>query len=1217
MTRKLLPYEHELIEILKISKEEYLDFLAVQHDFTRSREEKLQELRAEPVSIILAVVGIILQAVSYLLAPKPELEQKNQRQRRDQTFAPRFGFNSQQELAKYGDTVNLVYCNTYDNPTGGVRVATSLVWSAVHSEGSSQFMQMLVAVGASDIQRIGPDRIAFGQTPIRQLAAGKTWAYWGANRPLVFTDLIRGDETDPTRTGEAGSSYAYRSTLIGDEHTDGFSQAFSPSTMTRFGVYAPIPINVNYIDRDEDGEERDAPVGIEIDGLQSYWPTNVFNDARPVVPVGQRMTLIFRRILSTQSDTARAARELRRTLSSYIDAASTYKLGSAKFRVAAPIKNVELDDGSMRVAMECIESGVCPTEDYGTEDFKKNGSEASREIVLLQQQITTLNEQLLRNEPIPKAGVGGGVSAKLNEINGLIGSIEDLRDQRWTAAELDSIVNDDGDVFDDRINPFAQRVLNTRQERDYERNRIEDWQEEISAERKKPNTSQAYIDRRRQWIIEARGRIATLSKRLRNQQAKLDWAFNEYGFNTPKGGTLREDRKTLLRRQAKLQEEIASLYKDADNLDLAAMAARDANLRNEISSKQNRITYLKDYLSRPEAWNDFFNTKCLVKMEEAGYETITECRVVDFALKVKVFKRVQGRAKKYGEETVKNYRDSDNGTKVRSAFFWVRYRRTGQEWARLPYIFAVRRGADVDNFVSLKFIAGDNIGNWQFRFDPIAETAAEMRTHGFADFAYIENSGDTVIIPGPAGGQFTFLGSVRTRMGLRPPLNVNPSEVDEWGLFSVRSDTQISFSFEGGPELAITAVTEQRVEPFSNYPNLYRGLQLMGFNAYSGQGIQDLRSLSVFVLEGKKLRRLRDDGTYPAQPDGSSSYAPDIFLDTILDPQNGIGRFAKIGGVDLEALALAKRFCRQNGLFMDGVIADKTPWRQFWAEVAPFSLLELGRVGGRETLVPAVPCDNAGNITREVTITALFNQGNILEDSYREEFIDFGSNVQDLIASVIYRDTEIDGTFPRNRSVEVSRAILQPQPGDSDVVEANAVRQTFDLSQYVTNRSQAILFGKLLCNQRRFIRRAIDFSTFPTDSVLEPGSYIYVAIGENQWDQVTTGVVEPGGVLNTPIGQVPNGSGLKALVYQSGSAVIQVDSVTVSNGTAAALAPYAGRLFVLGQTITRKRVFRVTEVQMDEEGQVTVSAIEHPCIELDGRTLSLIANFADNLFTVR
>jgi hypothetical protein len=1199
MTRKLLPYEHELIQILKVSEDEYLEFLAVQHDFTRSREEKLQELRAEPISIILAVVGIILQAVSYLLAPKPEMEQKNQRQRRDQVFAPRFGFNSQQELAKYGDPVNLVYCNVDDNPTGGVRVASSLVWSAVHSEGSSQFMQMLVAIGASEIQRIAPPRIAFGQTPIRQLAAGKTWAYLGANRPLRFSDLIRGDESDPTRIGEAASSIAYRPTLIGDNHQDGFSQAFSPSTMTRFGVFAPIPINVVYIDRDEDGREKDAPLGVEIAGLESYWPLNVLNDARPTVPVGQRMTLIFRQINSGGSDTARAARELRRTLSSYIDAASTYKLGSAKFRVAAPIKNVELEDGAMRVSMECIEAGICPIEDYNTTDFKKNGREAQREIIQLQGEVKTLNDQLLRNEPILLPGVGAGIRQKLAQIREYKDLIDDFTDRKWSVGEIDFITNN-ATLFDPIVVEYANRVDGNRDRRRELRNLIEN---ELD---KQP------VNRNRGQINAWRSEIQSVNSNLKRAQARLDWAIRQYGFADNaipgRGKTLKEEKRDLNRWEERLNGEISDLTANANNLDLGAMASRDASLRSQITTKQQRIDFLTRYLENPNSWNDFFNTKCLVKMEEAGYETITECRVVDFALKAKVFKRIQGRAPRYGEEKVKTFRDSDNGTKVRAAFFWLRYRRTGAEWSRLPYIFAVRRGADVDNFMSLKFIAGDNIGNWQFRFDPIAETAAEMQIHGFADFAYIENSGDTQIIPGPAGGQFTFLGSIRARRGLRPPINVNPYEVDEWGLFSMRSDTQTSFSFEGGPEFSISAVTEQRIEAFSNYPNLYRGLTLLGFNAYSGQGIQDLRSLSVFTLEGKKLRRLRDDGTYPALPDGSSSYAPDIFLDTILDGDNGIGQFAKIGGVDLQALALAKRFCRQNQLFMDGVIAEPVPWRQFWADVAPFSLLELGRVGGRETLVPAIPCDDAGNITRRVTISALFNQGNILEDSYREEFLDFGSSVQDLIASVIYRDTERDGVFPRNRSVEVSRA---------DAIDANSVRQTFDLSQYVTNRSQAILFGKLLCNQRRHIRRAIEFSTFPTDSVLEPGSYIYVAIGENQWDQVSTGVVEAGGVLNTPIGQVPNGTALKALVYQSGSAVVTVDSVTVTNGTAAALAPYVGRLFVLGTSITRKRVFRVTEVQMDEDGQVSVKAIEHPCVESGSQTLSLIADFADSGFTIR
>ena len=1204
MTRKLLPYEHELIEILKVSEADYLEFLAVQHDFTRSREEKLQELRGDPVSIVLVVVGIILQAVSYLLAPKPE-EPKNQRQRRDQVFAPRFGFNSQQELAKYGDTVNLAYCNVEDNPTGGVRVATSLLWSSVHSEGSSQFMQMLLAIGASRIEQIAAGRIAFGQTPIRQFAATKNWTYFGHNGPLQYADIFRpaGSTSDPTRDGQAPGDFAYRANLIGSNYTEGFSQAFSPSTMTRCGVYAPIPINVRYYDRDEDGRRQDAELGVELEDFSTYWPRNELDDTRNVVPVGAVFTLVFKRIPhGSDDDVKEAAAELRRSLSSYIDAASTYKLGSALFKVAQPIRNVELDDGAMRVKLECVESGICPTEDYGTTNFKQNETEANDEIVLLEQQVATLNEQLLKNEPILKPGLQG-VAQRLEEIRALKDLIDDFSDRKWTSAELDSLLNN-AETFDPQVVDYAARVEGLRERRKDLRDLIEDELDKASA------------NRNRAAINNWRSEIRATNTQLKKAQAKLSKAFEQYGLADGvipgRGKTLKQEKRYLNERERDLNQQVAELTSNANNLDTDAMAVRDAGLRSEISSKQSRISLLQDYLKNPEKWNDWFNVKCLVKSEEAKYETITECRVVDFALKARVFKRVQGRAKKYGKVSMKNYKISDNGIKLRSMFFWVWYRRTGAEdgsWQRVPYIFAIRRGADVDNFVSLKFIADDNIGKWQFRFEPIADTGAEMGYHGLADFAYIENSGDLNVIPGPRGGQFTFVGTIRSRRGMLPPVNVNPSEIDEWGLFSMFSDTQLTFSFDQGPELAITAVTEQRTETFANYPNLYDGLSLIGFNAYSGQGIQDLRSISVFVQKGKMLRRLRDDGTYPASPDGSSSYAPDIFLDTILDGQNGIGRFAKVGGVDLQALAFAKQFCRQNNLYMDGVIAEQTPWRQFWAEVAPFSLLELGRVGGRETLVPAVPTDSAGNITRQVTISALFNQGNILEDSYKEEFIDFGSNVQDLIASVIYRDTETDGVFPRNRSVEVSRA---------DSAEASSVRQTFDLSQYVTNRSQAILFGKLLCNQRRHVRRAIEFSTFPTDSVLEPGAYIYVAIGENQWDQVTTGVIEAGGALNTPIAGGPvNGSGYRALVYQSGSDVINVSGITVSNGTAADLAPYAGRLFVLGQTVTRQRVFRVTEVQMDEEGEVSVRAIEHPCIVSDGQTLSQIASFADSAFSIR
>ena len=1209
MTRRLLPYEHQLIKELGISEVEYLEFAQAQFDYTRTPADKLATPQNwETVAIVLTIVGVLFQVGAALLAPKPEMpSQQNQRRRRDQTFAPRFGFNSAQELAKYGDPVNLIYCNTDQNSTGGVRVATSLVWSAVQSFGSSQFMQMMAAVGAANIDPAGIDfdRTAFGQMAIRQFSAQRSWMYFSRNGNLRFSDLRLGQGTDPTRTGAPDSAFVYQASLTGSQRAEGFSQAFSPSTMTRCGVYAPIPIKVNYYDRDDKGKGQSADLGIELRDRGGHWPDDKLDNSRAVVPVGKQFRLHFSGLSSSgASDVKQAASELRRTLLSNIDVASTYKLGSAHLRVIGPVDDLELDNDSTTVTLECVREGICPEEDYATTNFKQNAEEAEAEIINSKTRIAELTNLLTTSLPILKPGVGNAATAKLNQINSLIESIEDLRDRRWTEAEIDQIAGDDGSIYDGRVQHFASKLDAARDRRKQIDDQVVDLQDRIGAERKKNNTNQNLVQGWKSDIGRLRDELNTINRRIKNLQGKLDKAFIDYGFNTPTGGNLRSDRKYFLRQQAKLQEEISSLYSTSENIDEPATNARNNAWRAEIAREQQELTYYENVLKNPELQNDFFNTKCLVKIEEAAYETITPCRVVDFALKSRVFKRVQGRQKKYGEVSMDNYKDSDNGVKLRSMFFWVWQRRTGGQWQRVPRIFVIRRGADIDNYISLKFIADDNIGNWQFKFEPIAETAAEMRFYGLVDFAYIENSGPVRSVAAPAGGAFTFRGKLRSRDGYVAPINRNPSEIDEWGLFSMRSDTQLTFSFDNGPELEIKAVTEQSTEAFANYPSLYSNLSLFGFNIYSGQGVQDLRSMSIFVKQGKLVRRLNDDGTYSSTPNASTSFAPEIFLDTILDPIDGIGQYAKVAGIDLVTLAKAKRFCQRNGLFFDGVIAEPTSWRQFWAETAPFSLLELGRIGGKEALVPAVPCDNAGNITRTLPITAMFTAGNILEDSYKEEFIDYGSSVQDLIATVIYRNTERDGVFPRNASVDVSLV---------GVTELTAIRQTFDLSQYVTNRAQAILYAKLLCNQRRHIRRNIEFRTFPTDSPLSPGAYIYVDIGQQEWQGIYSGQVESGGVLNVPlVDAIPNGT-YNVLLYRSGSAVVST-SASVSGNTAASLATYEGWLFVLGTAVTSKRVFRIVEVQMDEEGEVAVRAVEHAC---DSSGLSLIANFSDGLFTIR
>jgi hypothetical protein len=1181
MTRKLLPYEHDLIRELGVTREEYLEFLAAQHDYTLSPEDKLKELRGDPtiIAIALIVVGALMQVAGALLAPKPKSARA---QPREQVFAPRSGFNSAQELAKYGDTVNLVYTSTADNPTGGVRVATSLIWSAIDSYGSSQFMQLMLVLGAGRINQIDVARMAFGQTPIRQFATQRTWTYYNPNGNLRFDNLVAGDASDPMRNGAASSSLVYRVNPQGNERQEGFSQSFSPSTLTKCGVFFPIPINVSVLDRDNDGRIRQAPIEITIDGAfrNAYW--NQLG-RRPVIEVGARFTMTFARSRVTEAqkrDVFQTAAELRRSLFGGLDAASTYKLGSAKFRIASPVASADLDAGSISVTFACIERGSAPEEDYETLDFKENDNDATNAIVRLQQENNRLQAQLNANAPIYLSanaiaeGIESSLITRLSQIQAQLDFLVDFEENGSRTKNLSEI--EQSSFLPADINAVISQI-----------DAIEDQLESLRDDKKSRKLRGQY------------------NKQIRRLERTLRQKFTDF-FD----GSYKRTRKARLRSIEDLRKQMvslgASLASNGGGRDTAAEQRRNAQLQAQINANNTEIQRQQRILDNPENWNDYFNTKCLVKVEEASYETITQCNIVDFALRVRVFKRVSGRSRKYGEKKEETFKNSDNGVKMRTMLFWLWYRRTGATaWTRVQRVFAIRHGTDVDNYISLKFRANDNNGNWQFHFEPIAETAAEMREFGFADFAYIENSGPTQVIQNPDGTRISYIGTLQARDFDLPPLNVNPSQMDEWGLFSTRSDTQLQFSFDNGPELEIKAVTEQRTEALATYPQLYNNLSLLGFNAYSGQGVQDLRSISAFVTQGRLVRRLRDDGTYPAAPDGASSYAPDIFLDTIIDGVDGIGRFAKVGGIDLQGLALAKRFCQRNGLFMDCVIAERTPWRQFWAEVAPFSLLELGRIGGKETLVPAVPVNNAGSIIRRVPISALFNAGNILEDSFKEEFIDYGSNVQDLIATVIFRDTERDGFFPRNNSVDVRL---------NGVADAMAVRQSFDLSQFVTNRAQAVLFAKLLCNQRRHVRKAIEFKTFPTDSVLNPGAYIYVDVGQAQWNGIHSGAVQAGGALNTPVaGAVPNGT-YSVLLYKSGSGVVTLNNVAISGNEANALASYAGWLFVLGTQARAKRVFRITEVQMDEEGEVSVKALEHPC---DTNGDSLIANFGDALFTIR
>jgi hypothetical protein len=1435
--RKLLPYEHQLIESLGITKEQYLEFVAIQQEYKDPKAGTALDVRNEvgTVAIVLTVVGILFQVGAALLAPKPEIPDISDRRRRnrEQRFSPTFGFNSTQELASYGDPVNLVYTN--QNANGNVRVAGSLVWSAIENFGSTQFMQLILALGASKIQSIDYSKTAFGQAALADLDKQSVFIFAksdGTEGRPNFGDIQGGFGTKslyPERLKPRDAKPAFQIVTHNDKRF-GFSQAYTPSTSTSLGVFDAIPINVDVISRDKDGKEEESNIGIElrsVSGTANYrW-----RDRRGAFKVNEKIRLFFNNAgyVQEDKDPARAADDLRRQMVEALDFGSTYMLGSAKFRLEQVVSTAKnIDAGEVNVDFVCIEPGQVPGSPYDRTEPKTEDKNLKREME---------NAQAILSDARTIEGIEG--VASVESVEGAEGAegartedfvvtssspFIDIRFQgnktvEWTPTFNAEIELEDGttqivpyvvDVKGSYVFPLGGSIAYTREQKDelmadkpkiktkkirkdirrrkkalkaliediyagvfngenlpqgnnsygppwsahYGRDPNEQEVEPYVLQTRKsfleddPNIGRRdttgrkfkdssgdgpiyhgygkqiiqndisktvsytfiYIDRYGIWHffpfngIEDQGKQKFFpndpnlrdKKRpnLKNAKEKLSTLQAERDALTKQTTKIKSDSvtdpnsvRTVLNKDTELeieaynskiteQEELVEERREAikERIDrnfakmhkLAADVIQDdidyleaiqdaipvgeeiitdqvgtsdvkSEMRSVIKLKEKALENINQIL---EDWDEYrqsldnnFFSRCLVKTESASYETLSLCDSVKFSFKARLFRRITGRQKKYADRKVKEYSASDNGVKSRMAFFRVFYKSvhttTGgltinnvSGWSLVPYVFAIRRGSDADFYTQLGFFNSTK-DKWQFRFEPVFDMQAEYFQRPFTKYAFIENT-DQIKTVTEGSSVFFWYGKtvgVDTFAGYYPDENERgPIRTNEWDMFSVNSDTQIQFSFESGPEIALTAVTEQQSD--SSYGNKYNGMTMMGVGVFAGRGIQDLRSISTLVTNGKLCRTVEN----PNAATASSSYAPDIFVDTIKDAENGIAKYVDTIDIDTTSLQQAKNFCIGNNLprqeeggainlFMDGIIADVGSWREFWVNNAPFSLLELARKNGKDTLVPALPCNSAGlaadnnGVPVEVPISALFTTGNILEDSYKEEFLNYGTATEDIIASVIYREYNDKEIFSTKQSVDVHR-------NDPEFSASSAIRETFDLSQFVTQREQAIMFGKLLCNQRRYIRKGIEFRTFPSEAVIEPGDFVFVDIGLQDWDRYSAGVVMENGELNTPLSDAPINGTYEFLFYNPATGDVKKrSSVTVTNNDTAFNA-FAGYMFVMGIEKPQKRVYRVTEIAIEEEGEVAIKAIDYPCFVESGRLCARIADFRASNFAV-
>ena len=1497
--RKLLPYEHQLIESLGVTKEEYLKFVAIQQEYKDPKVGTALDVRNEAgtAALVLTIVGTLFQVGAALLAPKPEVPSGDARRRsRQQRFAPSFGFNSTQDLATYGDPVNLVYTN--ENPSGDVRVSGSLVWSAIDNFGSTQFMRLLVVLGAREIQEIGYEKTAFGQASLADLDRQDVFIFEDQN---FSTDSNSGPPPFSAIKANFGTKEFYPKALKPADDKpafrlntheglkNGFSQAYTPTTSTSLGVFDAVPINVDVKSRDKDGDEEESNISIVLEAGKkdnNKWRNS--DGSSKEFAVNDEIVVRFHSEKykppgSSQRQPRKTAVDLRRQMADALDFGSTYMLGSSKFRLLeyrTEARNISKND-SVFAVFKCTESGQVPGTPYDEEDPNTERKDLRRAFVKAKRILEARNEDFSEDsfgvneiiigntyrirdasqtdftsiganfnnrgeifvaEKVPENTSGEVSNASVEEVtlDELSISFTGTEKRKWTPQFTASVSKN----FDRNNGKKGQELISYLDEESRRIDRFgsirytQELKESVGADAPTLNTDRLLKDVDKQIaglyeIIEeinggafdGKGTLLkcnndyeggfksnpeeaheTNDLAVRWEYKNLitealnkapgpslsDFNVNEDFVNTvhgyyftfvyidstgkynffhfngvrstasldttspddpfgpqdffPDDSTLFDLRSDLVSVQQQLYDQtkantsiggakrftiitpeargggadnrvvlndatglsnkkfntITALYKQERILqekitnrierlvskahsravkliekDIALLQQlRDEipkgkkknddereGIRDRVGTREIRKGFkeiikdkqkalgdineiLDDWDSYKTRFDNNFFSKCLVKAETASYTTVSECNVVNFSFKTRLFRRISGRQKKYGDQKMREYSQSDNGIKSRMVFFRMSYQEyvdggVGNE-VIVPHVIAIRHGSEADFYTQVGFFSPED-GNgrrWKFKFTPVYDILAEERTRSFTSYFFLENTDKQAFKKVPDRDEYIFwygreVAKDSSKYFYPSEEERGPIYTNEWDMFSVNSDTQTQFSFESGPEIQLTAITEQQLNTETlKYEERYKDLSMMGVAVFAGRGLQDLRSITALVKKGKLCRTVEDLDSGTTTPTKSSSFAPDIFVDTLLDKDNGIGKYIEAANLDTESLKEAKAFCANNNLpvtsglekielYMDGIIADAGSWREFWIANAPFSLLELARKNGKETLVPALPVNESGKaaddagLPVEIKISALFTTGNILENSYREEFLDFGAATEDLIATVIYRDYDGKELFSKNKSVEVRLSGVKDELG--------AIRETFDLSQFVTQREQAIMFGKLLCNQRRHIRRGIEFRTFPTEAIVEPGAFIYVDVGVKQWDHYSSGVVVEGGVLNAPLmrSQRRGTYDFNFLLYNKSEekvvALSDVSVFTAKSGisTASSLSPdYEGHMFVMGANTPSKRVYRVTEVGIEEEGEVSVKAIEYPCFEEDGKTRASIADFRSSNFEV-
>jgi hypothetical protein len=265
----LLPFERELVATLGCSEAEYRAFTveAMKRSRVRPAEyDVVPDVRCDPTGgfltsfLISLAVGLVTSAISFLLMPKPKQQGAGvtSQQLPSITGTDRFGatsgFDTQAELANYGDPIPIIF-GQYTGATGGILASPNLVWSRAFSYGSQQGVKLLFVVGEQGAGANGisiPDLngIFLGNSALDVIYKHNFAFYW--KRDTNTNGRIRAENLRYGTRGNLSSGDTQTpddiflcQTLEGQSQP-GFCQVYTPSANVQFGVHSAIHNGTDY-----------------------------------------------------------------------------------------------------------------------------------------------------------------------------------------------------------------------------------------------------------------------------------------------------------------------------------------------------------------------------------------------------------------------------------------------------------------------------------------------------------------------------------------------------------------------------------------------------------------------------------------------------------------------------------------------------------------------------------------------------------------------------------------------------------------------------------------------------------------------------------------------------------------------------------------------------------------------------------------------------------